>query len=115
MIQHALQSTFSLPLPTVPHPADTPFPKTFKATAKNILKRLFRVYAHIYCSHIDKVAELGADAHLNTCFKHFVFFVLHFDLVERKELAPLEDLIEKFTAGIRAGGAGAAAGAGSSS
>ena len=31
--------------PTSP---STPFPKAFKANVKNIFKRLFRVYAHIY-------------------------------------------------------------------
>lgn len=70
--------------------ADVPFPKTFKGTVKNIFKRLFRVYAHIYYSHFEKIVELKAEAHLNTCFKHFIYFVLQFDLVEAKELAPLE-------------------------
>jgi len=36
-------------------PADVPFPKTFKATVKNIFKRLFRVYAHIYYSHFGEL------------------------------------------------------------
>ena len=33
-----------------------------------IFKRLFRVYAHIYHSHFQKIVSLGAEAHLNTCF-----------------------------------------------
>jgi hypothetical protein len=41
-------------------------------------------------SHFDKVVALTAEAHLNTCFKRFVLFLLHFDLIDRKELAPLE-------------------------
>jgi hypothetical protein len=40
-----------------------------------IFKRLFRVYAHIYHSHFQKIVGLGAEAHLNTCFKHFIYFV----------------------------------------
>ena len=48
----------------------TPFPKNFQSVVKNIFKRLFRVYAHIYHSHFQKIVGLGAEAHLNTCFKH---------------------------------------------
>lgn len=70
------------------------FPKTFQQTVKTIFKRLFRIYAHIYHSHFQKIVSLGAEAHLNTCFKHFVYFVTEFKLVEPRELAPLQDLIQ---------------------
>ena len=66
-----------------------PFPKNFLQIIKVIFKRLFRVYAHIYYTH-------GGQYHLNTCFKHFIFFIERFNLVEPKELAPLADLIQKF-------------------
>jgi MOB kinase activator 1 len=72
----------------------TPFPKDFLKVVKNIFKRLFRVYAHIYHSHFQKIGSLGADAHLNTCFKHFIYFVYEFKLIEDKELEPLRDLID---------------------
>lgn len=72
----------------------TPFPKNFVNTVKIIFKRLFRVYAHIYHSHFQKIVGLGAEAHLNTCFKHFVYFVYEFSLIDQKELAPLSDLIK---------------------
>ena len=52
-----------------------PFPKNFISIAKTILKRLFRVYAHIYHQHFSEVVQLGEEAHLNTSFKHFIFFV----------------------------------------
>lgn len=52
-----------------------PFPKNFMSVAKTILKRLFRVYAHIYHQHFDPVIQLQEEAHLNTSFKHFIFFV----------------------------------------
>ena len=55
----------------------TPFPKNFQAVVKNIFKRLFRVYAHIYHSHFQKIVGLGAEAHLNTCFKHVSEGLLH--------------------------------------
>ena len=55
------------------------------------------MYAHIYYSHFEKIVSLSAEAHLNTCFKHFIFFVLQFDLVDSKELQPLAHLIESFS------------------
>lgn len=114
------------------------------SVAKTILKRLFRVYAHIYHQHFDSVIQLQEEAHLNTSFKHFIFFVQvctchwgvrvsvcrgglayhkqmnmmfslanlnenislslsttfvfqEFNLIDRKELAPLQELIEKLT------------------
>lgn len=75
-----------------------PFPKNFLGIAKTILKRLFRVYAHIYHAHFPRVVALGEEAHLNTSFKHFIFFVQEFALIERRELAPLQELIDKLTA-----------------
>ncbi|NWW02019.1 MOB1A kinase, partial [Oreocharis arfaki] len=72
-----------------------PFPKNFMSVAKTILKRLFRVYAHIYHQHFDSVMRLQEEAHLNTSFKHFIFFVQEFNLIDRRELAPLHELIEK--------------------
>lgn len=75
-----------------------PFPKNFLSIAKTILKRLFRVYAHIYHQHFSEVVTLGEEAHLNTSFKHFIFFVQEFNLIDRRELAPLQELIDKLTA-----------------
>ena len=74
-----------------------PFPKNFLQIAKTILKRLFRVYAHIYHQHFQHVVDLGEEAHLNTSFKHFIYFVQEFSLVEKRELTPLQELIEKLT------------------
>jgi MOB kinase activator 1 len=80
-----------------PSRTDVPFPKTFQATIKNIFKRLFRVYAHIYYSHFQKIVSLAEEAHLNTCFKHFYYFVDEFRLIDKKELAPLQELIDNLT------------------
>ena len=41
-----------------------PFPKNFLTVAKTILKRLFRIYAHIYHQHFREVVNLGEEAHL---------------------------------------------------
>ena len=53
--------------------------------------------AHIYHSHFQKIASNGAEAHLNTCFKHFILFVLEFNLIEQSELEPLKDVISTLT------------------
>lgn len=45
------------------------------SVAKTILKRLFRVYADSYHQHFDPVIQFEEEAHLNTSFKHFIFFV----------------------------------------
>jgi len=72
------------------------FPRNFTSRVKDIYKRLFRLYAHLYYSHFEKISSIGAKAHLNTCFKHFVFFILEFKLVDEKGLAPLKNFIDKF-------------------
>jgi len=61
---------------------------------KTILKRLFRVFAHIYHQHFREILSLGEETHLNTSFKYFIYFVQEFELIEKKELAPLQELIE---------------------
>ncbi|VDM24028.1 unnamed protein product [Hydatigera taeniaeformis] len=62
------------------------------------MKRLFRVYAHIYNVHFREVQLLDEATHLNTSFKHFVYFVLEFDLVRSVELEPLQPVIDVLTA-----------------
>jgi len=78
-----------------PSKIGVPFPPKFQSLVRNIFKRLFRVYAHIYHSHFPKIVSLGEEAHLNTSFKHFIYFVQEFNLVEKKELAPLQELISQ--------------------
>jgi MOB kinase activator 1 len=81
-----------------PSRVDVPFPKNFQQVVKTIFKRLFRIYAHIYYSHFNKIVSLGEEAHLNTCFKHYYYFITEFNLVDKKELEPLAELIQNLTA-----------------
>lgn len=71
------------------------FPKHFLSIVKNIFKRLFRIYAHAYLSHGSKIKELDLDAHWNTSFQHFIFFIDEFDLISAKELVPLKPVIDE--------------------
>jgi len=75
-----------------------PFPPNIKQVLCSIFKRLFRVYAHMYVVHFTSMQEMGAEPHLNTCFRHFMLFVREFDLIETQELAPLRGLIDKIYA-----------------
>eukprot|EP01028_Stygiella_incarcerata_P004134 TRINITY_DN1872_c0_g1_i1.p1 TRINITY_DN1872_c0_g1~~TRINITY_DN1872_c0_g1_i1.p1 ORF type:complete len:216 (-),score=50.82 TRINITY_DN1872_c0_g1_i1:119-766(-) len=71
------------------------FPKDFVNTVKSIFRRLFRVYAHIYYSHFINIQSLGEEAHLNTCFKFFMLFAFEFDLIPKKEIAPMKDFLSE--------------------
>ena len=75
-----------------------PFPKDSVAAIKVAFKRMFRVLAHIYHSHFERIIALQLEAHLNTLFVHFICFALEHDLIERKELAPMASLINEYVA-----------------
>ncbi len=81
-----------------PSTVGVPFPRNFQALIKQMVKRMFRIYAHIYCHHFSIIIALGEEAHLNTSFKHFMFFIMEFDLIEQKELGPLKELIDSMMA-----------------
>ncbi|ESO06251.1 hypothetical protein HELRODRAFT_106063 [Helobdella robusta] len=68
------------------------FPKNYISSVKKIMTRLFRVFVHIYIHHFDKLKTIGAEPHVNTCYKHFYYFVNEYNLVDKKELEPLKDL-----------------------
>ena len=74
----------------------TPFPKNFRDILGNIFKRMFRIYAHIYFHHHEHVKKIGAEAHLNKCFRHFVIFAKEFNLIPEDQYAPLNQIINKF-------------------
>lgn len=72
-----------------------PFPKSFSSLLRQIFKRLYRAYAHIYCHHYPVVVHLGLEPHLNTSFKHYVLFIDEHRLANGKDFwGPLGDLVE---------------------
>lgn len=84
--------------PTAP---GAPFPSNFEKEVRQIFKRMYRIYAHIYCHHYSVVRGLGLEPHLNTGFKHYVLFVEEFGLADegrggkRSEwYGPLGELVE---------------------
>ena len=55
---HTAHTHHTPPYTHTPHTAGVPFPRNFITIAKTILKRLFRVYAHIYHAHFDDIIQL---------------------------------------------------------
>lgn len=96
-----------------PVDAADPFPPNFIAKVKEIFKRLFRLFAHLYYAHYKEIKALasspeagvslgissgaalkqGADRHLNSCFKHFILFAIEFQLIDSDTLSPLQSFI----------------------
>jgi len=81
--------------PTIFPTEGSEFGKDFLPTVKKILSRMFRVYAHIYWDHWERVKTLNAEAHINSCFKHFYYFSIEFELIDKKDLMPMQSLLEK--------------------
>jgi len=50
------------------------FPPEFYERCRGIYKQMFRVFAHIYHTHFDKIVHLSLEAHWNSFFAHFVAF-----------------------------------------
>ena len=79
-----------------PSNQDVPFPSDFKQVVSKIFQRYFRIYAHIFHHHRKHMSVVGGEPHLNTTFKHFMYFVHEFDLIPENQLQPLKDIIPKF-------------------
>lgn len=99
-----------------PVSTDIPFPRSFVTLCRKILTRLFRVFVHVYIHHFDRIVSIGAvsyiahltgnhidefhvflfqEAHVNTCYKHFYYFVQEFELISPKELEPLYEMTSR--------------------
>lgn len=78
-----------------PCTSDLAFPKNFPSHCSKILARLHRVFVHVYIHHFQNIVTIAAEAHVNTCYKHFYYFVTEFDLVSQKELEPLAEMASK--------------------
>lgn len=52
------------------------------------------MFAHIYYHHYEKVLSLHEEGHFNSLFAHFISFAKEFDLLDKKETAPLQELID---------------------
>ncbi|KAL7722082.1 Mob1/phocein family protein [Entamoeba marina] len=78
------------------------FPKKFNKIVQMIFKRLFRVYAHIYLHHLNQITQLEEEPHLNSSFKHFILFSSQFNLLDKKEVAPMMCVISVLVPSVEA-------------
>ena len=72
------------------------------------------MFVHVYVHHFDRLMSIGAEPHVNTCYKHFFYFVTEFSLLNEKEFEPLKEMTRRIctdktaaeTAAAAASGAG---------
>lgn len=55
---------------------------------------MFRVFGHLYCNHLSSVTSLGLHINMNICFKHYLYFIEQFELINSSELKPLNGFIQ---------------------
>ncbi|KAF9962936.1 Maintenance of ploidy protein mob2 [Mortierella alpina] len=79
---------------TFPTKEGRDFPATFPQTVRAIFKQLIRVFAHVYHSHYDKMLSLCQEGHFNSLFAHFVSFGREFDLLDKKDIVPMQELMD---------------------
>lgn len=72
------------------------FPQHFHADVKSIVKQMFRCYAHLYHNHYDDFWHMGRHLELNSCFVHFMTVSMYYDLLPRKDIEPLQGLVDIF-------------------
>lgn len=75
-----------------PVDAQAPFPPVFVDRVKAMLRRLFRIYAHIYNHHFAQMCALRLEVHLNTSYRHFFLFVHEYKLMDPREMIPLAEI-----------------------
>eukprot|EP00708_Paratrimastix_pyriformis_P003000 GAFH01001764.1.p1 GENE.GAFH01001764.1~~GAFH01001764.1.p1 ORF type:complete len:411 (+),score=30.90 GAFH01001764.1:69-1235(+) len=61
---------------------------------KNVCKRLFRVFAHIYHHHYQAMRQVGKVDQINAHFKEFMLFVQSNSMIAGQEQEPLKTLIQ---------------------
>lgn len=72
------------------------FPQAFLRDVQRVMIQMFRIFAHIYHHHFDKIVHLSLEAHWNSFFAHFISFSKEFNIIDRNEMIPLLPLIENF-------------------
>ena len=68
--------------------------REFAALCGQIFRRLFRVFGIIYSSFFSTLEALDMAPHLNSAFKHFLFFCMEFQLLPDREMEPLDVLVK---------------------
>jgi Mob1/phocein family len=75
------------------------FPSHYLADVKSIIKQMFRCYAHLYHNHWENPFwHINRHLELNSCFVHFITVAMYYDLLPRKDMEPLQNLVDIFVA-----------------
>lgn len=73
------------------------FNPNFHNDVKGIIKQMFRCYAHLYHNHWDNPFwHINRHLELNSCFVHFMTVSMYYDLLPRKDMEPLQGLVDIF-------------------
>lgn len=60
---------------------------------------MFRCYAHLYHCHFEEPFwHISRSAELNSCFVHFMTVAMYYDLITKKDMEPLQALVDLFVA-----------------
>lgn len=91
-----------------PASEEVPFPDNFFNYVRDIFKRMFRVYAIIYSQQpLFQIYEsIEAAPHLNTSFKHFMYFALQHKLVAEQEMKAIASVTDPYIEQFAAMGSG---------
>ena len=73
------------------------FPPNYHQDVKSIIKQMFRCYAHLYHCHWDHPFwHINRHLELNSCFVHFITVAMYYDLLPKKDMEPLQGLVDIF-------------------
>lgn len=72
------------------------FAANFPRDVQRIMIQMFRIIAHIYYHHFDKIVHLSLEAHWNSFFAHFISFINEYRIIDEREIMPLRKLITAF-------------------
>jgi hypothetical protein len=97
-------TTLNTPLSTLSNPQgpewigkSSGFPEHFYQDCKNMMRQMFRCYAHLYHGHwVDPFYHVNKYPELNSCFVHFVTVAKLYGLLSEKDMEPMRPLIEIF-------------------
>lgn len=71
-------------------------PGNFDSTASQILRRLLRVYVHIYYHHFQDIEAINFGSHFITAFAHLMLFVVQNSLISMDELGTFGPIVNIF-------------------
>eukprot|EP00180_Rhodochaete_pulchella_P000222 Plantae.Rhodophyta-Rhodochaete_pulchella.ctg1157.p2 GENE.Plantae.Rhodophyta-Rhodochaete_pulchella.ctg1157~~Plantae.Rhodophyta-Rhodochaete_pulchella.ctg1157.p2 ORF type:complete len:103 (-),score=13.64 Plantae.Rhodophyta-Rhodochaete_pulchella.ctg1157:822-1130(-) len=77
---------------------DTPgasFPENYYTVVNAIMRKLFRIYGHVFHAHLDEVIKVGSQQELCSSFRHFVYLAYEYGLLTARDFEPLKGLLEE--------------------